>query len=64
MFPGANVARMVELAPAAFLDGPWTAKAEQLRAASQLLQQELRGAELDRMFEVCHPAAPGRHGHA
>jgi hypothetical protein len=43
---------MVELAPAAFLDGPWPPKARQLEAASRLLRRELEGAELDFMFTV------------
>lgn len=43
---------MVELAPAAFLDGPWPPKARQLEAASWLLRRELEGAELDFMFTV------------
>lgn len=51
LFPGSNVARMVELAPAAFLDGPWPPKEQQLEAASRLLRQELHGADNDFMFQ-------------
>ncbi len=52
LFPGSDVARMVELAPAAFLDGDWPPKAQQLEAASSLLRRELCGADLDFMFQV------------
>lgn len=51
LFPGADVACMVELAPAAFLDGPWPPKAQQLEAANQLLQKELDGADLNCMYQ-------------
>jgi hypothetical protein len=43
---------MVELAPDAFLQGPWPAKAQQLQEASTLLQQQLQGADLSAMFSV------------
>ncbi|KAI7835451.1 hypothetical protein COHA_010645, partial [Chlorella ohadii] len=51
LFPGSDVARMVELAPAAFLNGDWPPKAQQLEAASSLLRRELCGADLDFMFQ-------------
>lgn len=54
LFPGADVACMVELAPAAFLDGPWPPKAQQLEAANQLLQKELDGADLNCMYQVIY----------
>ncbi|KAI3431564.1 hypothetical protein D9Q98_004613 [Chlorella vulgaris] len=50
LFPACDVARMVELAPDAFLQGPWPAKAQQLQEASTLLQQQLQGADLSAMF--------------
>lgn len=52
LFPGSDVARMVELAPAAFLEGRWPPKQQQLEAASTLLRGELEGAEVDFMFQV------------
>lgn len=52
LFPGSDVARMVELAPASFLEGDWPPKALQLEEASALLRRELCGADLDFMFQV------------
>lgn len=46
------MARMVELAPAVFLEGPWPPKAAQLGAAAALLRRELEGADCDFMFQV------------
>lgn len=52
LFPGSDVARMVELAPAAFLEGPWPPIGAQLEAASGLLRRELAGADVDFMFQA------------
>lgn len=52
MFPGSNVARMVELLPTAFLSGPWEETSAQLRRTSGLLREGLQGADLDAMFEA------------
>ncbi|KAL4427323.1 hypothetical protein ABPG77_003232 [Micractinium sp. CCAP 211/92] len=51
LFPGCDVARMVELAPAAFLDSPWPATQRQLAAASTLLRRGLQGADVCFMFQ-------------
>lgn len=51
LFPGSDVARMVELAPGAFLDGPWPATQQQLAAASALLRRGLQGADCCFMFQ-------------
>ena len=52
LFPGSDVARMVELAPALFLESPWPQTQAQLAAASSLLRRELQGADVDFMFQV------------
>ncbi len=59
LFPGCDVARMVELAPAAFLDSPWPATQRQLAAASTLLRRGLQGADVCFMFQVWHSLAAG-----
>lgn len=51
LFPGSDVARMVELAPGQFLEGTWAPTQRQLADASRLLRAELAGAELDVMFQ-------------
>ncbi len=52
MFPGCDVSRMVELLPAAFLEGDWGAVRTQVRKANELLQGGLAGADFDFMFQV------------
>jgi hypothetical protein len=52
IFPGSNVARMVELTPTAFLVGDWDETATRLRATSSLLREGLVGADVDAMFEA------------
>ena len=52
LFPGSDVARMIELAPGLFLESPWPQTQAQLEAASTLLRRELQGAEVDFMFQV------------
>ena len=52
LFPGSDVARMIELAPGLFLESPWPQTQAQLEASSSLLRRELAGAEVDFMFQV------------
>ena len=51
LFPGSNVARMVELLPTAFLSGSWDDTFTHLRCTSNLLREGLEGADVDCMFE-------------
>jgi hypothetical protein len=52
VFPGSDVSRMVELQPAAFLGGEWPAVKRQVGAAAEILQEGLRGADTDFMFQA------------
>lgn len=52
LFPGSNVARMMELTPSAFLAAPWLETEKRLEKSSKLLREKLQGADLDFMFQV------------
>ncbi|KAL4527170.1 hypothetical protein Ndes2526B_g09119 [Nannochloris sp. 'desiccata'] len=55
LFPGTNVARMVELLPTAFLaeqSDQWKETIEKLRRTSELLREGLQGANVDAIFEA------------
>ncbi len=55
LFPGTNVARMVELLPTAFLaeqNEAWKETMEKLRCTSDLLREGLQGADVDAIFEA------------
>lgn len=51
LFPGCDVARMVELVPSMFLVAPWTETYAQLKETNAILRQGLKGADVDAMFE-------------
>lgn len=51
MFPGCDIARMVELVPSGFLVGPWDAIERQLLESSEILRDGLKGADVDAIFE-------------
>ena len=52
LFPGSNVARMVELLPSAFLGTEdWEGVVGHVRRTSEMLRSGLHGADLDAMFE-------------
>ena len=54
MFPGCDIARMIELVPSAFLADELAPTLERVGATSGLLRQGLAGADVDAMFE-CDP---------
>lgn len=52
IFPSADVARMVELLPSAFLSGEWELTVVQLEQAAQLLRKGLPSVHVDSMVEM------------
>lgn len=51
LFPGSDVARMIELLPSGFLGSDWPATEQLVEGNSQLLRQGLHGADVDFLFQ-------------